>query len=147
MTAANKHAILKELEQELASATVERDSLNRRIIALDKAVAGVRELISLNGDVPPVPQTTAIQAYTQIPPDAFANVGNLEAAIQFLSLVGKPQPNRAVVKALIQGGKTSTAKNFSDMVRTTLLRESDKPNGRLIWTGHEWALREWSSEK
>lgn len=142
MTTNSKHSILKELEEELASVSVERTALARREAALEQAVAGVRELIALNGGaVPPVKQSTV-----PILKNAFSALGNLEAAIAYLGLAGKPQTNREVLNALIAGGKTSNSKSFSDTLRVTLLRESQKPNGRLIWTGHQWKLREWTEK-
>jgi hypothetical protein len=142
LTTADKHAILRDLEEELALVSAESTALARREAALTQAVAGVRDLIALNGGaVPPVKQSTvAIQK------NAFASLGNLEAAIAYLRLVHKPQTNREVLNALIAGGKTSNSKSFSDTLRVTLLRESYKPDGRLIWTGHKWKLREWSEK-
>lgn len=142
MTTNSKHLILKELEEELASVSDQRTALARREAALEQAVSGVRELIALNGGaVPPVKQSTAA-----IPKNAFASLGNLEAGIAYLRLIGKPQTNREVLDALIAGGKTSNSKSFSDTLRVTLLRESQKSDGRLIWTGHQWKLREWAEK-
>jgi len=140
LTTADKHAILKDLEEELATVSSEISTLARREMALTQAVAGVRELIALNGGaVPPVKQNTAA-----IPRNAYASLGNLEAAIAYLRMVGKPQTNREVLNALIAGGKTSNSKSFSDTLRVTLLREDNKPDGRVVWTGHKWKLREWA---
>lgn len=142
MSVTDKHAILKALEEELDSVSDEVSTLAKRESALMQAVAGVRQLIALNGGtVPPVKQSTAA-----IQKNAFASLGNLEAAIAYLRLVGKAQTNREVLNALIAGGKTSNSKSFSDTLRVTLLRESQKPDGRLIWTGHQWKLREWAEK-
>jgi len=142
LSTTDKHAILKELEEELTSVSAESTALARREAALAQAVAGVRELIALNGGaVPPVKQSTVT-----IQKNAFASLGNLEAGIAYLRLIGKPQTNREVLNALIAGGKTSNAKSFSDTLRVTLLREAEKPDGRLIWTGHQWKLREWTEK-
>jgi hypothetical protein len=134
--------MLKDLERELASVSVEREALERRHSALEKAVAGVRELISLNGGAVPA-LATERPAITR---NQFADMGNLDASIKYLEMAGKPQTNREVLNALIAGGKTSKSKSFSDTLRVTLLREAEKPDGRLTWKPPHWSLRSWDEK-
>jgi hypothetical protein len=137
----DKHLILKGLEEELASVATEREGLTKRQTALEKTIAGIRDLISLNGGTVPTPADSR----PQFPRNAFADMGTVDAAIKYLRIIKKPQTNREVVDALILGGKKSDAKSVSDTIRITLLREADKPSGRVIWTGHQWTLREWQT--
>jgi hypothetical protein len=142
LSTSDKHIILKDLEEELATVMAERNSLSKRQAALEKAVAGVRELISLSGGSLPIPESKPLFSKT-----AFTNLGIVEGALKYLHLIGKPQTNREVFEALKQGGKTSGSTSFSDTVRATLLRELEKPNSRLRWTGHKWELSEWPASK
>ncbi len=141
MSATDKHILLKELEGELASAREARQSAVLRVAALEQAVNGVRDLVKLNGGSVPTTQQQAL-----FEKDAFADMGTVEAAVKFLGLVGKPQTNRQVVDALIQGGKKSDAKSIPDTIRTTLLREAEKPAGRLRWVNLKWELTEWAEK-
>ncbi len=138
----DKHVLLKGFEEELEQVEDEIDVLERRRSALLNTVEGIRELISLNGGSAP-----AKPERPRFPRNAFADLGTVEAAVKYLGIVKRPQTTREMVDALILGGKKSESKNYTDMVRITLLKETEKGNPRISWKDHKWELPEWSKEE
>jgi len=138
MSGTDKQMILESLEAELASVADERENLERREAALAKAVAGMRELISLNGG-----KQIVVEDKPAVPKNAFARMGISAAAIKYLRLVKKNQKNSELAKALLDGGKKGGGKNFANTLRSVLQYQSKKPNSPIYWTGSEWGLKEW----
>lgn len=138
----DNYALLADFEAELVHVTSERARLDKREAALRKTIAGLRELISLNGGTPPASPTSEVV----IPPNHFDGLTITDAATEYLLMAGKPQTNRQIVEALTKGGITSTAKDFSSTVRAILLREHEKPDGTLVWDVPNWYLREWKTQ-
>jgi CRISPR/Cas system-associated exonuclease Cas4 (RecB family) len=137
----DKQAMLESLEEELAQVQEQQEELIERETALEQAIDGMRELVSLEN----VGNIVELEAHDApvIKRNMFANASIAQAALYYLDLVGESQTNRQIVDALIQGGKKSTAKRFTDTVRSILLREAQRPNSPIYWTGTAWALTNW----
>lgn len=142
MSANDKHVLLKGFEEELEQVESEMEILEKRRDALEITVRGIRQLINLNGGSLPVKPERPL-----FPRNAFTDLGTVEAAVKYLGIVKRPQTTREVVDALLLGGKKSESKNFTDTVRITLLKESEKGNPRICWTDLKWELPEWSNEE
>ena len=140
MSKMDYQGILANLEEELAGVAAERDRLARREAALLKAIAGHRELISLNGGGShfsgPLPPDEI-----DIPKNAFQRMEIVAAAVAYLRAVRKGQRNNQLLKALAQGGKHTTA----GTLRSVLKRNSIKPESELVKNGELWELKEWFS--
>lgn len=142
MSANDKELMLKGLESELEQVDSEIEVLENRREALYATIEGIQTLISLNGGSVPVKPERP-----QFPRNAFKDLGIVEAAVKYLGIVKRPQTTREVVDALILGGKKSDSKNFADMARVTLIKESEKEKPRIKWKDHKWELPEWSKKE
>jgi hypothetical protein len=141
MTKTDNKAILASYEEELAGVTEEEQRLVRKKAALQKAISGVRELISLNGG-----GAHAAESLVEVPViarNAFQRMEIVEASVAYLRIVKKPQATRELVAGLLQGGYRTHAKSFRDTVRSVLSRDARKPESKLLWTNDKWELKEW----
>ena len=141
MSANDKQLLIKSFEEELAAVDAEVEIMERRREALESTIENLRELISLNGGSAPAKQERPLFSR-----NAFADLGVVEATVKILGIVGVAQTNREVVDALLLGGKKSESKSFSNTVRITLLKESEKEKPRVRWVNHKWELPEWSEK-
>jgi hypothetical protein len=139
----DRSALLAEFEEELSVIDNEQIKLAKRAQALRMAIAGVRQMISLNGGTAPAEPETAT-----IAEDAFTDMSIKDAAIAYLRTVGKPQTNREIADALIKGGIKSEAGDFPSTLRAVLLREDKKAeeDRELYWELPHWHLSEWPKE-
>lgn len=128
--------MLRELEEELASVSAERERMTLQEQALQTAVHGLRNVVSVNRGG----KIVIVREKPRIKKNAFVRMGIAEAAIHYLRLVGKNQQHRQIVEALIEGGKKSNAKRFSDAVRSVLNREAQTESSPLYWSGKDWGL-------
>src|SRR5688572_13201503 len=108
----DRYALLTEFEEELSAITSEQEKLYKREQALRKAVAGIRELISLNGGTAPATEP----AKPAIADNAFTNMSIRDAAISYLRTTGEPQTNRQITDALKDGGIKTISGDFSSTV-------------------------------
>lgn len=130
--------MLGKLEAELASVTEERERLTLKEQALHTAVQGLRNVVSVNGGGKvAIPREKPL-----IKKNAFVHLGIAEATIHFLRLAGRNQKHRQVVEALVKGGKQSSAKRFTDAVRSVLNREAQSEGSPLYWSGKDWGLKD-----
>ena len=138
MTSIDKHVLLHDLEAEYQTTISEVKRLSQRQSALEKAITGVRELISLNGGGVEPENTDK----PSIPAKIYADMTYLDAAVHYLRLVGHKLTNREIADAMTEGGKESSSKRFSDTVRAVLRYEADKADSPIYWTGSHWDLKE-----
>ena len=140
MSANDKQGLLAEFEEELAGVSDERDRLARREAALHKAIAGLRELISLNGGGG-VAQASPVSAIDQpvIAKNAFQKMEIVAAAVAYLRIMRKGQKNNQILSALVQGGKKTTGATL----RSVLKRNAKKADSELVKNGELWELKEW----
>jgi hypothetical protein len=73
-----------------------------------------------------------------IPHDAFFQMTVVEASEKYLRMVKRTKPNSELAEALIKGGLKSAARNFPEMIRSVLFRDS-----RFVKVNGEWGLSEW----
>ena len=132
-------ALLDYFEQQLDEVTQEREKLDERESALRQTVEGLRRIARLNGHTAPQPEGPAVV----IAPNQFRGLSIKDAAVAYLRLANAPQTNRQVVEAIQRGGITSTARNFTKMVRNILLRDLESDSPVLSWNAPHWSLREW----
>lgn len=139
----DRYALLAEFEEELTTVNNEQIKLGKRAQALRMAISGIREMISLNGGAAPAEPLAA-----RIIEDAFTGMSIKEAAIAYLRAVGKPQTNREVADALLEGGVKSGSDDFPSTLRAVLLREDKKEeeDRELYWKVPHWCLSEWDEE-
>lgn len=138
--------LLTRLETDLKETLEQRTTLDKRAIALQKTIAGVRELISLNDNSESVQFTTISEVSVRIiAPNQFAGLTITEAAVAYLRWIDVPQTNRQVAEALLKGGIKSDAQDFPSTLRSVLLKKQEK-NSPVVWLDTKWHLREWILE-
>jgi hypothetical protein len=139
----DERALLARYEADLAQTEDERDRLGRKSTALQRTIAGLRELISLsNGSADAKSQIDK----PVIPDNAFKGMPPLDAITKFLRMMKEGQTNRAISDALKAGGYETTAKDPYDLVRNALRRDLQKPNPTVVWVDDKWELTEWQSD-
>src|SRR5205807_2514567 len=70
--------------------------------------------------------------------DAFFQMTVPDAAEKCLRSAKRTKPNPELAECLLTGGLKSTSKNFSEMLRTVLNKDS-----RFVRVNTEWGLAEW----
>ena len=147
----NEKAILAHYEDELAKLEDERvkledarAKLDRKQVAIQKTIAGIRELLGLNTNGAASP---SIINELVIPKNAFKGLERLDAAVKYLRLTKKPQITRDIADALVKGGWTTTSNDPADNVHSALKREARKPNPAVVKKNGKWELAEWRQQE
>jgi hypothetical protein len=141
---ADMKELLTRLETELKETLEQRTALDKKAVALQKTIAGVRELVSLDDNSEFVQFTPISEVSVRIiAPNQFAGLTITEAAVTYLRWIDEPQTNRQVAEALLKGGVKSDAGNFASTLRSVLLKKQDKQNSQVVWFDNKWHLREW----
>jgi len=114
---------------------------------IDKAIAGVRQLLSLGSEQGTSINTERKDRPTQIRSDSFSHMPLPSAILKLLDMVKRPLSKSEVTTPLINGGFKTTSENFSSMVSTNLSRL--KADGELVNVDGKWGLASWypSTEK
>ena len=136
--------LLTKLETDLNETLEQRTTLDKKAVALQKTIAGIRKLIGLNDNSEFVQFTPISEASVRIiAPNQFAGLTITEAAVTYLRWIDEPQTNRQVAEALLKGGVKSDAQNFPSTLRSVLLKKQGKQNSPVVWFDTKWHLREW----
>ena len=93
------------------------------------------------GSIPPVAEDDE-KPLAEIAFGMFANMILIEAVVKFLRLVKVAQSTKQISEALLRGGYKTTARDFSDTVRSTL-KQYKHPDGPMLWIDNKWELKEW----
>jgi hypothetical protein len=137
--------LLTDLEEELAGITTEFVRLDKKRVALEETIAGLRKLDLLED--PPLKTLEPTATVSDIPRHAFRNMMTIPAAVKYLKMVGKPKTNRELVDALLAGGLATKAKDPRMTIRSILLREAQKKHRTFTWSDGQWGLMEWIKPK
>jgi hypothetical protein len=143
---ADMKELLTRLETDLKETLEQRTTLDKKAVALQKTIAGIRELIGLNDNSEFVQFTPISEVSVRIiAPNQFAGMTITQAAVAYLRWIDEPQTNRQVAEALLKGGIKSNAQNFPSTLRSVLLKKQEK-NSPVVWLDTKWHLREWILE-
>ena len=80
--------------------------------------------------------------YAQIKYGMFDGMKLIEAVVLYLRLMKTGQSTRQISEALLKGGYQTTARDFTDTVRSTL-KQYKSPKGPILWVNNKWELKEW----
>lgn len=122
--------MLKEIDGEMETLTGKRS-------AIQNIVAGMEQLQQINSR--PGPEATP--ALTE---KTFAGMELVQAAVKYLSIVGKSQTNKQILEGLTKGGYKTASANPVDTVRSVLKRASERPGTFIVQDDAGWALKEWN---
>lgn len=109
---------------------------------IDKAIAGVRQLLNL-GSEQGTSNTGQKESSDQIQSDSFSDVSLPSAIRKLLEITKRPQSQSEITATLRGGGFKTNSTNFSSMVSTGLSRL--KADGELVNIDGKWALASWYS--
>lgn len=113
-----------------------------RISALQVTLDTMKELraqsLGAGAGAASAPSPARVAAGGEIPHDAFFQMTVVDAAEKYLKLMKRTKPNSELADALIKGGLKSAARNFPEMIRSVLFRDS-----RFVKVNSEWGLSEW----
>ncbi|MFZ1889767.1 MAG: helix-turn-helix domain-containing protein [Candidatus Binataceae bacterium] len=114
--------------------------------ALDSAIAGIRQWLSLGGGYE---ETSGAPLLTdrkldspEVKFDTFFGLSIPDAIRKFLAMTKRPQSVSDITKAFQDGGMTTTSKNLLTTVGSTLSRLK-QVDGDLVSVQGKWGLREW----
>jgi hypothetical protein len=115
--------------------------------ALDSAIAGIRQWLSLGGGSEDTLGATSPQAEKRLDSpeikfDSFFGLSIPDAIRKFLAMTKRPQSVSDITKAFQEGGMTTTSKNLLTTVGSTLSRLK-QVDGDLVSVQGKWGLREW----
>jgi DNA-directed RNA polymerase delta subunit len=115
--------------------------------ALDSAIAGIRQWLSLGGGSEDTSGATSPQAANRLDSpevkfDTFFGLSIPDAIRKFLAMTKRPQSVSDITRAFQDGGMTSTSKNLLTTVGSTLSRLK-QVDGDLVSVQGKWGLREW----
>jgi DNA-directed RNA polymerase delta subunit len=115
--------------------------------ALDSAIAGIRQWLSLGGGSEDTSGATSPQVANRLDSpevkfDTFFGLSIPDAIRKFLAMTKRPQSVSDITRAFQDGGMTSTSKNLLTTVGSTLSRLK-QVDGDLVSVQGKWGLREW----
>ena len=128
-----------DYEAVLADLRDKRASLDAAIAAIEQLVLGRPVVASEPAEVAEAHQPAA-PASSKIDSDSFFGMSAADAAKKFLRMVKRPQQGKAIHDALLEGGFTTTAKNFYSNLYTAMMRSDDIVN---LGGTKGWGLAEW----
>jgi len=115
--------------------------------ALDSAIAGIRQWLSLGGGSEESQGTPTVPSEKKPEPpevkfDTFFGLSIPDAIRKFLTMTKRPQSVSDITRALQDGGLTTTSKNLLATAGSTLSRLK-QTDGDLVPVQGKWGLREW----
>ncbi len=121
--------------------------LEGKRVAIDGAIAAVRQLISVGADqtqgggAAPTVLVEKKDQPAEVKFDSFFGMSTPDAVRKYLGMMKRPQLASDISKALLEGGLPTTSNNIGKVVGPTLSRM--KTAGDLIPIKGKWALAEW----
>jgi hypothetical protein len=131
--------VLLDMEKRYVEVTREQKILEAKEQVLRISIASLKRLINLEVDSQQ-PMLKGVEE-VQIAPDAFANLGVIEAAYKCLKTLGRPMSNRALTEALLDHGFQTESKTPNETIRTSL-KQRGRPMG-IVFSHGQWWLLEW----